>query len=98
MPGQLNEEFFVAKIKSQPIESWNPAAAATPLIAHTVGIEIDLSLNIKLEHISNIYWGFLDAWISFKSCPAENAGPYAFKIIIFIIDIFTLACSVAEYF
>lgn len=55
MPGQLNEEFFVANIISQPIESWNPAAAATPLIAHKVGIEIDRSLSIKLAHKSKIY-------------------------------------------
>ena len=75
MPGQLKEEFLDAKIKSQPIESWNPAAAATPLTAHIVGIEMDLSLNNKPAHKSKIYWGFLDAWIYFKSWPAENTGP-----------------------
>lgn len=55
IPGQLKEEFFVAKIKSQPIESWKPAAAAIPFTAHIVGIEIDLSLNNKLAHKSKIY-------------------------------------------
>lgn len=55
MPGQLKEEFLVAKIKSQPIESWKPAAAATPLTAHIVGIEIDLNLSNKLAHKSKIY-------------------------------------------
>jgi hypothetical protein len=73
----------VANTRSHPIASWNPAAAAIPFTAQIVGIDNDLSRRTKLEHVSKIYAGFLEAWISFKSWPAENTGPYALRIIIF---------------
>ena len=75
MPGQLNVEFWVAINISHAIDNWKPAAATTPLTAHIVGIETDLSLNIKLVHKSNISAGFFEAWSSFKSWPAEKTGP-----------------------
>lgn len=37
-PGVLKVDFFVAKIKSHVNAIWNPAAAATPSIAHRVMI------------------------------------------------------------
>lgn len=48
MPGQLKLEWLVAITRSQAIDNWSPAAATTPLTAHRVGIEMDLSLNISL--------------------------------------------------
>ncbi len=50
IPGQLKLEFWVAIKISHPIASWNPAAAAMPLTAQTVGIDNDLNRRIKLEH------------------------------------------------
>lgn len=79
-PGQLKEEFWVANTRSQAIASWNPAAAAIPFTAHMVGMEIDRSLNIRPAAKSKISAGFLDAWIYFKSWPAENTGPSALII------------------
>jgi hypothetical protein len=37
-PGQLNDDFYVATIKSHDKANWKPPAAAIPLIPHNVTI------------------------------------------------------------
>ncbi len=81
MPGQLKLELWVAITISQAIDNWNPAAAAIPFTTQMLGIDKDLNLSIKLVQRSNIYFGFFDACNSLRSCPAENTGPYALRII-----------------
>jgi len=49
-PGVLNDDVFVAKAMSQLATSWQPAAAATPLMAASTGTCKRTMSSIKSLH------------------------------------------------
>lgn len=75
IPGHENVDLWVAKVISQAIDNWNPAAAAIPFTTQTVGAENVLTCSMSLEQRSNIYLGFEDPCSSFKSWPELKTGP-----------------------